>query len=332
LIAQGRVIQTKPGNVPQYKRYLDEMPGVSLQDLWVDISPLSPQSRERLGYPTQKPQDLLERIISASSNPDAEFQVKGEPESVQAARYLAEDDRFQFEWWALSLVRARPSGASKGSRRGKKGADKGIDGGITFIDHCCQPITNQMRPQGPFFSNRAAWRAEICSTMPRFIASSATSRPVQCVIGRPDFSGLSQAICWIWHFWSGVIRAGAPGRGKSSSLSSMLKSSNAIGCKSIHLCRHNRDISLDIPISRTIRLLLLPSPAANTTRALLAICWLTLCRLINLFRPFFSSFVSRTSTGLRPRIISPLCSNFKPVAYPFLFDRSICGRIYAAVH
>ncbi len=69
LIKQGRVIQTKPGGVPQYKRYLDEMPGVPLQDQWIDISPIQARSKERIGYPTQKPLALLERIISASSNP-----------------------------------------------------------------------------------------------------------------------------------------------------------------------------------------------------------------------------------------------------------------------
>lgn len=69
LISRGLVVQTKPGNVPQQKRYLDEMPGVPLQNLWDDISPLSPQAKERLGYPTQKPVSLLERIIQVSSNP-----------------------------------------------------------------------------------------------------------------------------------------------------------------------------------------------------------------------------------------------------------------------
>ena len=68
LIDAGRIVQTRPGAVPAYKRYLDEMPGVPLQDLWVDIGPLAPQAKERIGYPTQKPLALLERIIKASSN------------------------------------------------------------------------------------------------------------------------------------------------------------------------------------------------------------------------------------------------------------------------
>lgn len=68
LIAEGRVIQTKPGGVPQYKRYLDEMPGVAVSDDWDDIRPINSQAAERLGYPTQKPEALLERIIRASSN------------------------------------------------------------------------------------------------------------------------------------------------------------------------------------------------------------------------------------------------------------------------
>jgi len=68
LIEEGRIIQTRPGAVPAYKRYLDEMPGVGLQDLWTDLNPISAQAAERLGYPTQKPEALLERIIQASSN------------------------------------------------------------------------------------------------------------------------------------------------------------------------------------------------------------------------------------------------------------------------
>ena len=69
LISEGRIIQPKPGGVPRYKRYLDEMPGVSLSDSWGDIRPLNSQAQERLGYPTQKPVALLERIVAASSNP-----------------------------------------------------------------------------------------------------------------------------------------------------------------------------------------------------------------------------------------------------------------------
>ncbi len=71
LIEQGRVVQTRPGTVPQYKRYLDEMPGVSLQDVWTDIDPINSRAAERLGYPTQKPLTLLERIIRMSSNEDS---------------------------------------------------------------------------------------------------------------------------------------------------------------------------------------------------------------------------------------------------------------------
>ena len=70
LISQGRIVQTAPGRVPAYKRYLDEMPGVTLQDIWTDIRPIASQAKERVGYPTQKPLALLERIIKASSNED----------------------------------------------------------------------------------------------------------------------------------------------------------------------------------------------------------------------------------------------------------------------
>lgn len=69
LMRQGRIVQTRPGAVPQYKRYLDEMPGVALQNLWDDLPVLNNRSKEVLGYPTQKPLSLLERIIKVSSNP-----------------------------------------------------------------------------------------------------------------------------------------------------------------------------------------------------------------------------------------------------------------------
>ena len=68
LYREGRIVQTNPGTVPQQKRYLDEMPGVPLQDLWLDVNTVQPQSFERTGYATQKPQELLERILKLSSN------------------------------------------------------------------------------------------------------------------------------------------------------------------------------------------------------------------------------------------------------------------------
>jgi len=63
----GRLIHTRTG-MPEYKRYLDEMEGVSLQDLWTDIDPINSQAQERLGYPTQKPEALLDRVVRTSSN------------------------------------------------------------------------------------------------------------------------------------------------------------------------------------------------------------------------------------------------------------------------
>jgi DNA modification methylase len=58
----------RKGGMPRLKQYLDGMPGVPLQDIWIDISPLHNLAEERLGYPTQKPLALLERIVKASSN------------------------------------------------------------------------------------------------------------------------------------------------------------------------------------------------------------------------------------------------------------------------
>jgi site-specific DNA-methyltransferase (adenine-specific) len=205
---QGLIYQSKPGSVPQEKRYLDEMEGQPLSDDWGDIEHLHGANAETLGYPTQKPVALLERIIQASSNlgdvvldpfcgcgttidaaeklgrdwigidvtqlaisliknrlldtygsrmkfvsggtsytsptsqtaeksgtrvtrpsePSASLvRIIGEPTTPNEAATLAEEDKFQFQWWALGLVGARPV-------EQKKGADHGIDGKIYFRD------------------------------------------------------------------------------------------------------------------------------------------------------------------------------------------------------
>ena len=175
---EGRLRYTRTGT-PTLMQYADEMPGVPLQNIWADIPPVNPQAKERLGYPTQKPQALLERIIQASTSeddlvldpfcgcgtavaaaeklgrrwigidithlavalmknrlktsfgiePERDYQVIGEPLDVGGARALAEQDRFQFEYWALSLLEAFPR-----RQTGKRGADKGVDGVIHFFD------------------------------------------------------------------------------------------------------------------------------------------------------------------------------------------------------
>lgn len=66
--------------------------------------------------------------------PGIKFKVIGEPKDIGAAYQLASEGRYQFQWWALSLIKARPLGGESGSKQGKKGSDKGIDGVITFID------------------------------------------------------------------------------------------------------------------------------------------------------------------------------------------------------
>jgi site-specific DNA-methyltransferase (adenine-specific) len=180
----GLVVQNKPGGVPALKRYLDEQEGNPVGDVWTDILPVQSQSKELLGFPTQKPLPLLERIINASSNPGdvvldpfcgcgttiaaaqklgrkwigidithlsialmkyrlkamfglvekEDYIVRGEPVDLDSARQLAEGNRYQFQWWALSLIKARPVGGPESGQEGKKGRDKGIDGIITFID------------------------------------------------------------------------------------------------------------------------------------------------------------------------------------------------------
>jgi len=65
---ENKIYQGKPGNVPLLKRYLDEMPGIILQDVWDDVQSVQVSKKENVGYPTQKPERLLERIIQISSN------------------------------------------------------------------------------------------------------------------------------------------------------------------------------------------------------------------------------------------------------------------------
>ena len=76
----------------------------------------------------------LQKYRLEQSFPGIQFKIIGEPEDLGSAQQLANDDRYQFQWWALSLVRARPLGGESGSKQGKKGSDRGIDGVITFID------------------------------------------------------------------------------------------------------------------------------------------------------------------------------------------------------
>jgi site-specific DNA-methyltransferase (adenine-specific) len=76
----------------------------------------------------------LQKYRLESMFPGIKFKVIGEPEDIGAAKQLAHDDRYQFQWWALSLIRARPLGGETGSRSGKKGSDRGIDGVIAFLD------------------------------------------------------------------------------------------------------------------------------------------------------------------------------------------------------
>ncbi len=67
LLAEGKIVFTKTGT-PNFKRYLDESRGSALQSIWTDVNPVNSQAIERLGYPTQKPETLLKRLIEASSN------------------------------------------------------------------------------------------------------------------------------------------------------------------------------------------------------------------------------------------------------------------------
>lgn len=132
--------------------------------------------------------------------------------------------------------------------------------------------------------------------------SSAISRFVQCVIGRPTSSGFSQASSSIRQICSALIRAGAPGRGRSSKRSSTLRSSRVIGCKANQRCRHNLGMSLLIPYCLAICELFSPSAAANTTRARKAICCRALCRFVNFSSSSRSLSVKLIGVGFLPRI------------------------------
>lgn len=171
--------------MPRLKQYVEEMEGIALQDVWTDIPPINAVAAERLGYPTQKPLALLERIIKVSSNEGdmildpfcgcgttiaaaeqlnrgwigidithlaislmknrlrdsygtkSKYKVIGEPVSLPDAQDLAEHDPYQFQWWALGLVGARPVDQ-------KKGADKGIDGRLYFHDEGVGGKTKQV--------------------------------------------------------------------------------------------------------------------------------------------------------------------------------------------
>ncbi|MGA8710084.1 MAG: DNA methyltransferase [Thermoplasmata archaeon] len=70
LEGMGRVLWPKKGGgTPEFKQYMNDMEGTDLQDIWTDIDPLNSQATNRQGFPTQKPPELLERVIKASSNP-----------------------------------------------------------------------------------------------------------------------------------------------------------------------------------------------------------------------------------------------------------------------
>ncbi len=173
LDAEGRIHWPKAGKYPKLKQYLSETAGAAVGDIWNDIQVIGRTSNERLGYPTQKPLALLERILEASSAPGAvvmdpfcgcgtavhaaqkmgrswigidithlaislierrlrdafpgiAFDVHGTPKDLDGARDLAQRNKYQFQWWAVSLIDAQPYGGKK------KGADSGIDGLIYF--------------------------------------------------------------------------------------------------------------------------------------------------------------------------------------------------------
>jgi DNA modification methylase len=182
----GKLYWPSNGGWPRFKRYLDQNKGRPLQDVWDDIFPINAIGRERLGYPTQKPERLLDRILETTSNvgdvvldpfcgcgttvasaqrldrhwigidithlaiglirkrlvdaygDSAQLRVIGEPVSLEDAKRLAEEDKFQFQAWALGRVGARIATSSK------KGADKGIDGRLYYASGTKAGATDQV--------------------------------------------------------------------------------------------------------------------------------------------------------------------------------------------
>jgi len=183
-------------SVPRYKSYLADHDGATMQDIWAyqpgtrgcvyrhdkigideDVKWLGRDDAERMSYPTQKPEGVLERIIKASSQEGAivldpfcgcgttiavaerlnrrwigidithiaialmrhrlyesfgddlvPYEVHGDPKDLASAQALAEEDRHEFQVWAVGMVGARPT------KGGKKGADEGVDGYFYFFD------------------------------------------------------------------------------------------------------------------------------------------------------------------------------------------------------
>jgi DNA modification methylase len=187
----GRVLWPKKAEgTPSFKQYLEDLPGVPVQDIVDDIYPIAPSATERLGYPTQKPQSLLERLIEASSDKgdvvldpfcgcgttihaaqklgrqwigiditylainlikrrlrdafgeEIEFEEKGQPTDFAGAKQLAENDKFQFQHWALSLIGARPLKEGEG-----KGADRGVDGLLYYYETERKDIPGRVREE-----------------------------------------------------------------------------------------------------------------------------------------------------------------------------------------
>ena len=156
------------------------------------------------------------------------------------------------------------------------------------------------------FKSLAACLGEIVSTIFRVIISSASSRPVHWLIGRPDVSGSSQASASSWQRWSAVIRGGPPGRGRSSSRSSTLTSSSGIGSRVSHLSRHCLAVNRVTPTFLAIAELSFPSAASRTIQARLAICCRVLCASTSCCNWRFAVFDNVIGNGLGPGIFHSL--------------------------
>lgn len=156
------------------------------------------------------------------------------------------------------------------------------------------------------FKSLAACLGEMVSTIFRAIISSASSRPVHWLIGRPDVSGSSQASASSWQRWSAVIRDGPPGRGRSSKRSSAFNSSSGIGSREAHLSRHCLTVRRCTPTSRAITAFSFPSAANRIILARLAICCRVLWAIISDRNCPLTSTVNDIGVALGPGILYSL--------------------------
>ena len=142
---EGLVVQSRPGGVPRQKRYLDESRGTSADTIWIDVNAVQSQSKERTGYPTQKPLALLERIIKASSN---EGDVVLDPFCGCATTCIAAE-RLNRQWIGIDLS---PLAVKLVEQRARN--ELGLMGGIQSNARTDIPMRTDREPEPPLSESK----------------------------------------------------------------------------------------------------------------------------------------------------------------------------------